>query len=694
MKSYDRSRALILLMSTVFCFALVRPATAQNLSVRYNFTGGADGSYPRGSLVRDPQGNLYGTSSDGGAFNKGIVFKLDSTSNLTVLHSFTGADGEAPYGAPILDGNGFLYGATVYGGPYNTTTPNTAPDGDGVIYKLDTSGNNFQVLHYFDFPQGKQPQNGLAMDSQGFLYGTTYFGGAFAVSGSYFGGVVFRLDIFGDNFQVLHSFNPDIEGWNPVAPPVLDGQGHLYGSTYGGSIIFKMDTTGANFQQLHTYDPANGWGTIGTMNLDNQDNLYGVMAWGGNNNAGVIFKMDTAGNNYQVLHHFAGDDGLNPYSGMTLDSQGRLIGTTSGGGAYGDGVIYQIDTSGIGFQVLHHFNGSDGASPISFDMGLLLDNNDNLFGTTNSGGLYGKGVVFQLAPANDSTSPTTNASLSGTLGLNNWYTSAVQVTLTATDPDGPADVAATYFAVDSVATLTYSGPFTITAYGQHTISYWSVDKAGNTEGVKSVSFQIDSVAPGTSVSLSGTAGTNGWYVSPVNVTLAASDATSGVAATYYSIDGGAAQTYSGSFNVSADGTHTVAYWSVDNAGNVEGAHYQTVKIDKVGPTGTIAVNPAVIKKSPKLVPVVVTLTNLRDSTSGVDPNYCYVAVADSYGVYQPTGFFALNPNGDGSYSITITVWLQATLDKKDTVRYYRIYTWVRDFAGNFSYGAPLVTVTK
>jgi RTX calcium-binding nonapeptide repeat (4 copies) len=178
----------------------------------------------------------------------------------------------------------------------------------------------------------------------------------------------------------------------------------------------------------------------------------------------------------------------------------------------------------------------------------------------------------------DSTAPHTTDTLSGTLGNGGWYTSAsVAITLTAVDTLSGID--ATYYKLDDGARQEYMGsPITVAGAGQHRISYWSVDGAGNTEQPAGTdSFKIDDTPPVTSASLSGTPG--GVYISNAVVTLTASDAGSGVAGTYYAIDGGSQQTYSGSFDVSGVGLHKIAFWSSDNAGNTATATTDQFTID-------------------------------------------------------------------------------------------------------------------
>jgi len=143
--------------------------TALHQSVLYSFTGGADGGYPRAGVIRDGAGNLYGTTYLGGASGAGVVYKLDTTLNEAVLYSFTGGlDGANPFAGVIRNPAGNLYGTTTYGGA----------SGAGVVYRLDTTGHEL-VLHSFTGgDDGGYPESGVIPDATGALYGTTLFGGA------------------------------------------------------------------------------------------------------------------------------------------------------------------------------------------------------------------------------------------------------------------------------------------------------------------------------------------------------------------------------------------------------------------------------------------------------------------------------------------------------------------------------------
>jgi uncharacterized repeat protein (TIGR03803 family) len=150
-------------------------------SVFYAFTGGKDGRDPVGGLIADEQGNLYGVAAGGGAFQAGVVFKLDKCGKETVLYNFTGgADGATPLAAPIRDEHGNLYGTTYYGGDPCTFV--SSGSGCGVVYKLDAAGKQtvlyrFRASGEYLAPDGLNPYARLVRDKEGNLYGITSNGG-------------------------------------------------------------------------------------------------------------------------------------------------------------------------------------------------------------------------------------------------------------------------------------------------------------------------------------------------------------------------------------------------------------------------------------------------------------------------------------------------------------------------------------
>ena len=161
-------KATLSLVAPLVLLALpAPPAQAQTLTVLYRFSDGTDGAAPFAGLIRDKAGNLYGTTVMGGSFGYGTVFKVDTSGNETVLHSFRNSDGGEPFAGLVRDKAGNLYGTTTGGGF----------SGYGTLFKVDTSANE-TVLHSFtNVPDGAGPFAGLVMDKKGNLYGTTVVGG-------------------------------------------------------------------------------------------------------------------------------------------------------------------------------------------------------------------------------------------------------------------------------------------------------------------------------------------------------------------------------------------------------------------------------------------------------------------------------------------------------------------------------------
>ena len=214
-------------------------------SVLYNFTGGTDGFHPYGGLIRDSQGNYYGTTFQGGIagsgcnFGCGVVFKLAANGTETVLYDFAGgADGSGPIAGLVLDGQGNLYGTTVGGG--NLTCPGT---GCGVVFKIPAAGGETVLYSFLGGSEGARPQSSLILDGQGNLYGTTYEGGGSNCNGLGCG-TVFKISATGEE-TVLYRFSGGTDGGTPLAGLVMDSQGNLYGTTgaggfAGNGVVFKI----------------------------------------------------------------------------------------------------------------------------------------------------------------------------------------------------------------------------------------------------------------------------------------------------------------------------------------------------------------------------------------------------------------------------------------------------------------------
>jgi uncharacterized repeat protein (TIGR03803 family) len=235
-------------MEGLGCGTVYKMNPSNIVTVLYSFSGQSDGNFPVAPLIQGADGNFYGTTSGGGAYAAGTVFKMVVSGNsatLQVLHSFSGADGNGPV-AGLLQAttDGYLYGTTYGGGAFSR----------GEVFKVDTKGQNFSILHSFSGTDGESPVAPLVQDSAGNFYGTTWAGGDFSC-GPYFWtanypypggagygcGTVFKMDPAG-NVTVLHVFEEPPDGNAPYAGLLFGTDGNLYGTTYFGGTSTSFGT--------------------------------------------------------------------------------------------------------------------------------------------------------------------------------------------------------------------------------------------------------------------------------------------------------------------------------------------------------------------------------------------------------------------------------------------------------------------
>jgi uncharacterized repeat protein (TIGR03803 family) len=401
-------------------FGTARRAAAQQEQVVYAF--GADynrgGSLIPAGVISDSAGNLYGAAyyantsqcEDG----CGTIFELMPQPGggwtEKVLHNF-GKDGHYPYCNLVFDAAGNLYGTTSAGGSYDA----------GMVFELTPTASGEwteTVLHNFDPANGSDgagPQAGVILDPSGNLYGTTYGGGT---SGE---GTVFEVIRQTDGSwanKTLHSFNSSRkDGAFPIAALTLDGSGVLYGTTWkdgaytdGGGIVFEL-TPNANGKWSErilrnfggNYEDGNT--LYSSVILDNAGNLYGTALIGGAYGEGVAFELTPTSNGSwteKVLYAFGATsgDGQLPQGTLTFDAAGNLYGTTAQGGYHNYGTVYELTPSAAGNwteTVLHAFTGppTDGEYP---QANLIFGTGGYLYSTTESGGASYGGTVFAVKP--------------------------------------------------------------------------------------------------------------------------------------------------------------------------------------------------------------------------------------------------------------------------------------------------------
>jgi uncharacterized repeat protein (TIGR03803 family) len=358
-------------------------AAEQPFTAIYKFTGGANGANPWASLIQGSDGRLYGTTWDGGVDGAGTVFAVNADgTGYTTLYSVTGgADGANPAAALIQGSDGRLFGTTLNYG--------TGPG--GTVFAVNTDGTGFNILHTFSGYDDVLPRAGLLQGKDGRLYGTAE---GFEPYGY---GIVYALNTDGTGFTTLYTFTGGTDGDAPYGSLIQGSDGRLYGTASSGGAdgqgtVFALNTDGTGFTALYAFTGgADGGVPLAGLIEGSDSRLYGTASSGGTGGNGTVFSMNTEGTGFATLHSFTGgSDGASPQASLIQLSDGRLYGTTWGGGAIGYGVLFAVKNDGTGFTMLYSF-GNDGAES---NAGLILGSDGRLYGTAYTAGSNGNGSIF------------------------------------------------------------------------------------------------------------------------------------------------------------------------------------------------------------------------------------------------------------------------------------------------------------
>ncbi|HXE51472.1 MAG TPA: choice-of-anchor tandem repeat GloVer-containing protein, partial [Tepidisphaeraceae bacterium] len=463
---------------------------------------------PTSGPILDSAGNVYGTTAGGGTYDNGTIFKL-SAGTLTTLASIS--EPASSYGGLTLDAAGNLYG-TIEGG---------GDDGDGAVFEVAANSGVFTILASFDGTNGSYPESGLTLDSAGNLYGTTSSGG------DYGDGTVFEIATGSGVVTTLDSFN-GANGDNPNGGLTLDSNGNLYGTTVGGGslgygTVFEIPAGGHTVTTLASFNGYDGANPFGAVTLDSAGNLYGTTASGittggsgqddgednqpvGNTGLGSVFEIAAGTGVITTLASFDGTDGATPTSGLTRDPAGNLYGMTNSGGMYGNGTVFEIANGSGTITTLASFSDPSGGST-----SLARDAAGDLFGTRALGGT-GSGIVFELIP----TTPA--AAISGPQTGVQYQTLAL--TFSATDALPATDAAGYQYQIDwgdgsglqTIAAVPGNGDginlgHVYTAPGSYNVSVTVLDSDGVTSQPVVYPVQITqdlSLSGGTSGSIQST----------------------------------------------------------------------------------------------------------------------------------------------------------------------------------------------
>jgi uncharacterized repeat protein (TIGR03803 family) len=451
--------SLLLVAALWLCAPASLPAQTFTTLASFNFT---DGDYPVEVPVQATNGNLYGTTMEGGVsvcigdvthsnphgknIGCGTVFEITPSGTLTTLYNFCSqsgcADGSGPTAGLVqgtdgnlygmargggangfgtffkitlssgtlttlhsfngTDGNGYLSAALVQGadGNFYGTTESGPANAPGSVFKITPSGT-VTTLHSFDGTDGAEP-NGLVQGTDGNFYGTTYTGGDIPNQPL---GTVFKITPSG-TFTSLLSFN-GADGGSPAAGLVQGANGNFYGTT---STTFFEVTPSGTLTTLHTFNGMDGSGSSAAGLVQGADgNFYGITKTGGANGYGTVFKITPTGV-LTMLHSFCAQggasctDGRGPGPGLVQDTNGTLYGTTFAGGASDDGTIFSLAVGLSPFVETLPTSGTVGAAV------MILGT--NLTGAT-AVTFNGTAAVFKVVSASEITTAVPSGATTG-----------------------------------------------------------------------------------------------------------------------------------------------------------------------------------------------------------------------------------------------------------------------------------------
>jgi uncharacterized repeat protein (TIGR03803 family) len=402
---------------------LAAPVRSQTLEVLHEFhmdpghrLTSVEGSHPTGGLICGSDGVLYGATRFGGnlsigdGLGYGTFYKLTPGGTFQVVTNF-GADGVGGSGKIIEAQDGAFYGVSG-----STNNPNY-----GCVFKITKEGVVTR-LALFNGNNGADPRGLLVQAPDGNFYGTTYQGGANNP------GTIFKMTPKGE-LTTLVTFDPFTQGYRPESGLTLGPDGNFYGTCEQGGnksegTIFKMTPQGEITVLVHLANNAiNGIRPYGGLTIASDGLLYGTTRQGGTSansqtlGAGTVFKM-TLGGIFQTCHSFKRADGASPQSALIEVPNSGLYGATTDGGASSNGTIFHLSLAG-NLTPLISFGGTNGASPA----GLTLGTDGNLYGVTYAGGTNDVGTIFRVVL------PTLSATLDQDRAVISWPTNQVGLKL-------------------------------------------------------------------------------------------------------------------------------------------------------------------------------------------------------------------------------------------------------------------------
>ncbi len=423
------------------------PARAMTITRLFSFDS-SSGWRPEAPLLEASDGNFYGTASLEGSDGTGCaqscvgtIFKLTPQGQLTLLHVFTGAgtptfaNGSTPKGGLVEGPDGWLYGTTYSGG--------AAFHSYGIVYKISKTGV-FQKIHDFcptaPCPDGANPVGNLAWGSDGNLYGTT--------TAPLIKPYIFRISPGGSYAAIAH-FQDNPLG-TPASGLLRASDGNLYGVARNG--VYRVSSSGV-ITPLYFFGTIAQDGSLGQGPLiqGTDGNLYGATLQGGANNNGIVFKISTSGAYAKIFDIVVATEGLYP-NALCQTPDTNLWGTTSNNSAAaGGGAVYSISTSGA-LQEASFLNNTTGFTSIA---NLIQASDGKLYGTSTAGGQFGSGTVFVVDDGLPAPVPGESSS-NGSMRVASFDRATGDITVTYDAACFATDHHVVYGPLASVATYAYS----------------------------------------------------------------------------------------------------------------------------------------------------------------------------------------------------------------------------------------------
>ena len=463
------------------------------------------GYTPIGRTVQGPDGHFYGTTSAGGYHDNGTIYKSDASGKVTILHHLNNTplafEGDSPQAGLIVGRDGSLYGSTTSGGRYSC----------GTIFKISTGGS-FSVLYSLEQSQGSHIYAPLMQGEDGNFYGVASSGGAngygtaFKLTGKTLTVLHHFANIDGQATSPQSGLAQDAIG-------NLYGT-TLSGSTNGGGAIYELNTSGTSFNTVYIFgkEPRSKGANPSSALLYTSGTMYGTTTYGGANNFGTIYKFtpSVTAVKLTVLHDFdSATDGDSPAYTLALGPDGKFYGTTSNGGPNGGGVAYSLDKSN-NFTNLYSFSNAVPTGAYRPSDGVIVGSDNNLYLTTRGGGDFGQGT-FDTLDISLHFAVKVSASVSVTLGALTLKDGVYHGNLTVTNTGkttilGPLNVVLT--GLTGGTTLVNKTGDVPSGYGASTGKpYIQADPHGSAHGIfalgagKSVTIPVQfSVGTGVSAS--------------------------------------------------------------------------------------------------------------------------------------------------------------------------------------------------